>query len=181
MKAFRPRLIARTLFFCCFASSNDLRIQLNFRRALWFPLRRLQTVSYIKHNHTLLVVCFDKTKWMQKHMRSSRTGRLGLVLVSLLWSLSVNCLVEIYMNTSRFWQVLTITCVDSCGRSVLNLLFIIVHLKCWSSIYYNLCSHHGANQRTRRWEDHLQQQPEMIYIIFSVIFLPSSALGCCFP
>ena len=119
------------------------------------------------------MVCFDKTKWMQKHMRSSRTGRLGLVLVSLLWSLSVNCLVEIYMNTSRFWQVLTITCVDSCGRSVLNLLFIIVHLKCWSSIYYNLCSHHGANQRTRRGGRTISQQQfsEMIYIIFSVIFL----------
>ena len=78
------------------------------------------------------------------------------------------------MKTSRFWQVLTITCVDCFGRSVLNMFFIIVHLKCWSYCYFRLCSLFQGGQdgqRSRRKTISQQQASEMIFIVFGVIFL----------
>lgn len=54
--------------------------------------------------------------------------------MSLLWSLSVNCLVVIYQHTTRFYQVLTMTLVDNIGKSILNVSFIIAHLRCWGRV-----------------------------------------------
>jgi len=109
------------------------------------PLPTMDLFSYIKHNHTLLVICFDRTRFLRKHVRSSLMGRLGFVLMSLLWSLSVNCLVEIYMNTSRFWQVLTICLVDNTGKSVLNVFFLVVHLRCWGRLCPSGPSHEALS------------------------------------
>jgi hypothetical protein len=56
----------------------------------------------VRRRHTLLVICFDRK---QRAIRSTTAERIGVVLMSLLWSLSSNCLVEVYMHTSRMWQV----------------------------------------------------------------------------
>jgi len=99
------------------------------------PLPTMDLFSFIKHNHTLLVVCFDRTRQLRKHVSSSILGRLGLVVMSLLWSLSVNCLVVIYMQSStRFWQILTILAVDNVGKSLLNGVFLVAHLRCWARL-----------------------------------------------
>ena len=59
--------------------------------------------------------------------------------MSLLWSLSVNCLVEIYLKTSRFWQILIITVVDNFGKSLLNCVFVFAHLRCLGRLYRQFC------------------------------------------
>ena len=64
--------------------------------------------------------------------------------------------------------------VDCFGRSVLNMFFIIVHLKCWSYCYFRLCSLFQGGQdgqRSRRKTISQQQASEMIFIVFGVIFL----------
>jgi hypothetical protein len=105
------------------------------------PLPSMDLVGFVKHNHTLLVVCFDRPDNMRKHVTSSLWGRLGFVAMSLIFSLSVNCLVTVYMATfTRFYQVITITIVDNVGKSLLNGFFIILHLRCWSSAFRRCCA-----------------------------------------
>ena len=104
------------------------------------PLPSMDLVSFVKHNHTLLVVCFDRPDNMRKHVTSSLWGRLGFVAMSLIFSLSVNCLVTVYMASfTRFYQVITITIVDNIGKSLLNGVFIVLHLRCWSRAFRRCC------------------------------------------
>lgn len=105
---------------------------------------------------------------MRKHVASTQWERLGFVLMSLLWSLSVNCLVEIYMYTSRFWQVLTITLIDSCGKSLMNSFFIIAHLRCWSKAYHRcLGAHHRASLPSQNTCEVLSL---LVFIVFLIFF-----------
>ena len=68
-------------------------------------------------------------------MSSSTWSRLGLVAMSLLWSLSVNCLVVVLLpDMVRWQQVGTITIIDNLGKSALNASFIVAHLKCWDNL-----------------------------------------------
>uniref|UniRef100_A0A7S2W4H5 EF-hand domain-containing protein n=1 Tax=Rhizochromulina marina TaxID=1034831 RepID=A0A7S2W4H5_9STRA len=96
------------------------------------PLPDLDLMQYIKHRHTLLVVCFDRR---QRQIKSTFSERLAVVAMSLLWSLASNCLVEVYMHTDRMWQVATITIVDTFGTSVLAGVFLVSHWtycrRCW--------------------------------------------------
>ena len=55
--------------------------------------------------------------------------------MSLLWSLSVNCLVVVLLpDMVRWQQVGTITIIDNLGKSALNASFIVAHLKCWDNL-----------------------------------------------
>ena len=74
---------------------------------------------------------------------------MGVVLMSLLWSLSSNCLVEVYMHSSRFWQVMVITSVDTFGTSALAGIFLVSH---WT--------------HCRRFWTHCTHLPLVVFIIF---------------
>jgi hypothetical protein len=111
------------------------------------PLPDEDLFSYVKHQHTLLVVCFDRPKYLRRHVTSTLTGRLGLVMTSLLWSLSVNCLVTVELaSASRFWQVLTIATVDNVGKSCMNMMFLIMHLRCWARSLDSCCCCSAASR-----------------------------------
>jgi hypothetical protein len=115
----------------------------------------------------LKVVCFDQPKYLRKHVASTHWERLGFVVMSLLWSLSVNCLVEIYMTTSRFWQVLTITLVDSCGKSLMNGFFIIAHLRCWSKAYHRCL---GSRRSPLPSQNTCEVLSLLVFIVFLIFF-----------
>jgi hypothetical protein len=105
---------------------------------------------------------------MRKHLASSSlVSRLGFVVMSLLWSLSVNCLTTIYLRTSRFWQILIIAAVDNLGKSVLNGVFIVSHLRCWSRINQRVGNSNCARSSLYNYEGGFI----LFFIVFFVFFL----------
>jgi len=131
------------------------------------PLPDEDLFSFVKHNHTLFVVCFDRPKYLKAHVESTLSGRLGLVVMSLLWSLSVNCLVTVELEyMARVWQVMIIAIVDNVGKSVMNFMFIIMHLKCWG----NSCCCSPASQDVSATFRCCELLPLVVFIVFLGFF-----------
>ena len=82
--------------------------------------------AYVLHRHSGLRVCYGGVGLAEQ---SSWHSRLALVGVSLLWSLSANCLVSaiVIPQASRMTQVLVITVSDSTGTSILTVFFYILN------------------------------------------------------
>jgi len=83
--------------------------------------------AYVLRRHCCLRVCYGAVGLAAN---SSWQSRLVLVGVSLLWSLSANCLVSaiVLRDQSRMTQVVVITVADSTGVTILSTLFYLAHV-----------------------------------------------------
>jgi len=82
--------------------------------------------AYVLHRHVILRVCYGAVGLAEP---STWHSRLAFVGVSLLWSLSANCLVSAIFipDASRMTQIVVITVSDSAGVSVLTVFFYVLN------------------------------------------------------
>ncbi|KAJ8614536.1 hypothetical protein CTAYLR_000834 [Chrysophaeum taylorii] len=82
--------------------------------------------AYVLHRHCVFRVCYGA---VGLGARSTWQSRTVLVVVSLLWSFSANCLVSaiVIPRADRIVQVIVIMLVDTFGVGVLTVLFTLVH------------------------------------------------------
>lgn len=86
--------------------------------------------AYVLHRHCVLRVCYPPQIGIAA--LSTWQSRTVLVVVSLLWSFSANCLVSAIFipDADRIVQIAVITFVDTFGVGVLTVLFYVAHSPC---------------------------------------------------